>query len=400
MKKIGIVAEYNPFHNGHLYQINEIKKRFGEDVLIVVVISGDFVQRGEMSYLDKWEKTEIILDLGVDLVIELPLYYSIQNAEVFSKMATKILDFMNVDIQVFGAEEENLKIFYDIINLQKNQKYNESLLEKIKCGNNYIEAQKKMLIENGFNDFLKSNNVLGLEYIRVMNEENLKIKPYIIKREISQYNEIEIEKNREKITSATYIREIVKKDKIDNIKKFIPEKTYEIIKNKFEKIDIKNEIYKIVKYKIMTSEKSEIIKIYDMTEQIYDRIYNIISKSENYNIFIQNIKSRNISLKRIDRLFLNILLNIKKDELNFDIDYVRILGFNEKGQKYIKELKKNEENNEKKLNENPKYSKIFVNWKDIEKNIKNNKIKIEKNGFLLKQLFFNKNEKLNPIVKK
>ena len=98
MQKIGIVVEYNPFHNGHLYQINEKRKKFGEGILLVAVTSGDFVQRGEISYLNKWEKTELALNYGVDLVIELPVYYSIQNAEIFSGMATRMLDYMEVDI--------------------------------------------------------------------------------------------------------------------------------------------------------------------------------------------------------------------------------------------------------------------------------------------------------------
>ena len=102
MLKIGIVAEYNPFHNGHLYQIEEIKKRLGKDMLTVAVVSGDFVQRGEFSYSDKWQKTEMALNHGVDIVVELPLYYSVQNAEIFSRMSTKILDYMELDFQVFG----------------------------------------------------------------------------------------------------------------------------------------------------------------------------------------------------------------------------------------------------------------------------------------------------------
>ena len=121
MLKIGIVAEYNPFHNGHLYQIRKIKEIFGEDVLIVVVISGDFVQRGEISFLDKWEKTQLSLGCGVDLVVELPLYYSIQNAEIFSRMATRILDYLGIDIQVFGAEEEILKFCKRCLNCRKGR---------------------------------------------------------------------------------------------------------------------------------------------------------------------------------------------------------------------------------------------------------------------------------------
>ena len=121
MLKIGIVAEYNPFHNGHLYQITKIRKIFGKNVFIAVVISGDFVQRGEISFLDKWEKTQVNLEYGVNLITELPLYYSIQNAEIFSKMATRILDYLGMDIQVFGAEEENIEVLQKVLDLQKRQ---------------------------------------------------------------------------------------------------------------------------------------------------------------------------------------------------------------------------------------------------------------------------------------
>ena len=118
MLKIGIVAEYNPFHNGHLYQIEEIKRRMEKDTLIVAVVSGDFVQRGDFSYFDKWQKTKVALNHGVDMVVELPLYYSVQNAEIFSKMSTKILDYLEMDFQVFGAEEKDIEVMDRIIELQ------------------------------------------------------------------------------------------------------------------------------------------------------------------------------------------------------------------------------------------------------------------------------------------
>ena len=189
MLKIGIVAEYNPFHNGHLYQIRKIKEIFGEDVLIVVVISGDFVQRGEISFLDKWEKTQVSLGCGVDLVVELPLYYSIQNAEIFSRMATKILDYLGIDIQVFGAEEENIEVLQKVLELQKRQDYKDKLMEYMKKGNSYSTSQRLALKEYNLDGIVKSNNILALEYMREIENSNLKIKPYIIKREISEYNE-------------------------------------------------------------------------------------------------------------------------------------------------------------------------------------------------------------------
>lgn len=419
MLKIGIVAEYNPFHNGHLYQIEEIKKRMGKDTLIVAVVSGDFVQRGEFSYFDKWQKTEMALNHGVDIVVELPLYYSVQNAEIFSRMSTKILDYFELDFQVFGAEEENIKVLDRIIGLQEREDYKKNLMELMKKGNSYSTSQKLALSEYGYGDAVKSNNILALEYMRTMKRENLGIKPYIIKREISDYNEIEIEEGRKSIASATFIREEMLRNSGDpeNIRKFIPEKTYEILKRfyisdrtdneQLEWKNLKNSMFKFLKYKLLMETKKEIIKIYDMNDEIYARIYRGVSKSNIYEVFLKEVKSRNFSIKRIERIVLNILLNITKKSVDFKLDYIRILGFNQKGQEYLKQLKKNKKVfNEKsymteelgtfKKKENDE--KIFVNWKNIEKNVHSEKVKIEKNGFLVKELFLNKKERLNPLI--
>ena len=419
MLKIGIVAEYNPFHNGHLYQIEEIKKRMGKDTLIVAVVSGDFVQRGEFSYFDKWQKTEMALNHGVDIVVELPLYYSVQNAEIFSRMSTKILDYFELDFQVFGAEEENIKVLDRIIGLQEREDYKKNLMELMKKGNSYSTSQKLALSEYGYGDAVKSNNILALEYMRTMKRENLGIKPYIIKREISDYNEIEIEEGRKSIASATFIREEMLKNSgnPENIRKFISEKTYEILERVYisdrtddgqlEWKNLKNSMFKFLKYKLLMETKKEIIKIYDMNDEIYARIYRGVSKSNTYEVFLKEVKSRNFSIKRIERIVLNILLNVTKKAVDFKLDYIRILGFNQKGQEYLKQLKKNKKVfNEKsymteelgtfKKKENDE--KIFVNWKNIEKNVHSEKVKIEKNGFLVKELFLNKKERLNPLI--
>ena len=495
MLKIGIVAEYNPFHNGHLYQIRKIKEIFGEDVLVVVVISGDFVQRGEISFLDKWEKTQVNLECGVDLVVELPLYYSIQNAEIFSKMATRILDYLGMNIQVFGAEEENIEVLQKVLELQKRQDYKDKLMEYMKKGNSYSTSQRLALKEYDLDGIVKSNNILALEYMREIENGNLKIKPYTIKREISEYNEEKVSEDREEFASASFLRnelekildefsekkfdfekiknsivekkcsflkkedrkienskKIVKKSynfekkqnigekinleslknikteekifwKLEEIQKFVPEKSFEIIfknlewktNNQIDGNKIKEEIFKIVKYKILTEKKEEIMEIYDITEEIYARIYGIMIISQNYMEFLKKTKSRNLSNRRVERIILNILLNIKAKMMDFEINYVRILGFNKKGQEYLKKIREN--NKIENFGTENKFQKknIFVNWKDIEKvgifekicenseelEIQKNfleKIQVEKNGFLIKELLLGKKEKLNPIV--
>ena len=464
MLKIGIVAEYNPFHNGHLYQIRKIREIFGKDVFIAVVGSGDFVQRGEISFLDKWEKTQVNLECGVNLVAELPLYYSIQNAEIFSKMATRILDYLGMDIQVFGAEEENIEVLQKVLDLQKRQDYKDKLMEYMKKGNSYSTSQRLALKEYELDGIVKSNNILALEYMREIEKSNLGIKPFIVKREISEYNEEKVEKEREEFASASFLRNELEKileefcgdknlkskklilEKLEKIQKFVPKKSFEIIlenlefkiKNGINFQKLKEEIFKIVKYKILTEKKEKIMEIYDINCEIYARIYKGAEISKNYREFLENTKSRNLSNRRVERIILNILLNIKAEMMDFEINYVRILGFDKKGQEYLKKIREN--NNFEDIEGKNGFEKknIFVNWKDIEKfgkffenngnmansknlknlknsenkniskkeNIKNfkiqenffKKIKIEKNGFLLKELFLGKKEKLNPIV--
>ena len=464
MLKIGIVAEYNPFHNGHLYQIRKIREIFGKDVFIAVVGSGDFVQRGEISFLDKWEKTQVNLECGVNLVTELPLYYSIQNAEIFSKMATRILDYLGMDIQVFGAEEENIEVLQKVLDLQKRQDYKDKLMGYMKKGNSYSTSQRLALKEYELDGIVKSNNILALEYMREIEKSNLGIKPFIVKREISAYNEKKVEKEREEFASASFLRNELEKileefcgdknlkskklilEKLEKIQKFVPEKSFEIIlenlefkiKNGINFQKLKEEIFKIVKYKILTEKKEKIMEIYDINCEIYARIYKGAEISKNYREFLENTKSRNLSNRRVERIILNILLNIKAGMMDFEINYVRILGFDKKGQEYLKKIREN--NNFEDIEGKNGFEKknIFVNWKDIEKfgnffenngnngnmenlkNLKNSenknigkkeiiknfkiqenflkKIKIEKNGFLLKELFLGKKEKLNPIV--
>ena len=285
-KKIGIVVEYNPFHNGHLYQIEKIREKFGNEALLVIVMSGDFVQRGEFSFFNKWEKTEVALKNGVDIIVELPLYYSIQNAEIFSKMATRILEYLDLDIQVFGAESNEIEKLEKVIELQEEIAYKKKLMEYMKQGNSYGTSQKKALEEYGLGNLVRSNNILALEYMREMKNSELRIKPYIIKREVSEYNENKVEDSREKFASASFIRSEIEnyqnndEEKLLKLKEFVPIETFEILKNKMLKVDVKKEVFKLFKYKFLISEREEILKIYDMTEEIYSRIFSKLKNSK------------------------------------------------------------------------------------------------------------------------
>ncbi|WP_064605739.1 nucleotidyltransferase family protein [Streptobacillus moniliformis] len=370
-KVVGVVAEFNPFHNGHKYQINEISKQ--APLIKIGVISGNFVQRGEVSIINKFEKTKIALEEGYDILFELPVYYSIQNADIFCEYSVKILNELGTNIQVFGIETDNFDEIYMIKDLQKEKEYNEKLRESIRRGNSYIKSHELVLNEYGFNDVYKSNNILALSYIKSIERNSFDISAYGLKRIGSGYNDMESNDN---IASATMIRKHIDSD----VSKFVPKLCLPYLTNR--KIDVDKKIFDMFKYVFSVKTKIELMKIYDFNDSMYNRVEKCLKKSTNMEEFLSFYVSRNFSSARIKRVILNILLNIEKKDISLDkdVEYIRVLGINEKGAKYLKKLN------------NPK---IFVNWKDIEKNIDTSLIKIEKNAFILHEIITGDKENLN-----
>lgn len=379
--KVGVVAEFNPFHNGHQYQIDKINEM--NPKIKIAVVSGNFVQRGELSILNKFEKAFIAVENGYDLVVELPCYYSIQNAEVFGIFSTKILEKLGVELQVFGVENDDLKTFVKVIELQKTETYSLKLKELQKKGFSYTSSHQKILEELGYKNWYKSNNILAISYIKSIIENSMKLRYYPIKRKNVDYNDDKILGN---IASASFIRENYNKQ---DVNKLIPSNTKEVLESKnidFENIE--DRIFELFKYMFNVKSKNEIIKVYDYNDSIYNRIQkNLVANSSKE--FFRKIVSRNISKNRVKRLMLNLLLDIQNEDIDkeADIEYIRVLAMNNNGRNYIKYLKE-------------KNITIFVNWKDIEKNYSNHKIKIEKNAFLLYELLKREKEKLNVIYLK
>lgn len=376
-KIVGVVAEFNPFHNGHKYQIDEITKN--EPKIKIAVISGNFVQRGEVSVLNKFEKAKIAIKEGYDIVVELPVYYSIQNADVFCEYSVKILNEMGCEIQVFGIEEENLESIYEIIKIQKDEIYQEKIRAYIKQGHSYIKAHELTLKEYGYEDVYKSNNILAMSYIKSIEKNSFNILAHGIKRIGSGYNE---EESVDGIASATMLRKNIN----GNISSFVPLSCSEILEKK-ENINPEDKIYDMFRLIFNVKTKDELIKVYDFNDSMYNRVEKCIQSTSNMQDFLKAFVSRNFTLNRIKRVMLNTLLNITDDDVNLesDIDYIRVLGINEKGAKYLKELDN---------------YKIYVNWKDIEKNIESSLIKIEKNAFLLYEVLMREKESLNVYYEK
>ena len=329
MHKIGIIAEYNPFHNGHLYQIKEIKKRY-PDSTIISVVSSSFTQRGDISLLNKWDKTKIALDQGIDLVIELPFVYSTQASDIFAEGAIKILNYLGIDTLVFGTERDTIEDLELLTDIQINNKeYQEKVKHYLSKGLNYATSTNKALEDITNIKVDTPNDLLALSYIKQIKLNKYNIKCTNIKRTTS-YHGSEINDN---VSSASNIREMFANNQdIDNLIPFDKKYLYKVNMNNY--LDI-------LKYKVL-SEDININKYQTVDEGIEGRIIDNITKSVTYEELIQNIKTKRYTYNKISRMLLHILTSFTKEEAsNIDIDYIRVLGFTTKGQEYLSKIKKN-----------------------------------------------------------
>lgn len=341
MNVIGIIAEYNPFHLGHLYQINKIKEMY-KDSIIIAIVSSSFTQRGDVSILNKWDKARIALDNGIDLVIELPYFYAGQSSDIFAKGAVTILNYLGIDTLVFGIESDdinNLKLMADIQLNDKN--YNNIVKEYLSNGYNYPTALSKAIKDILNLDIYLPNDLLALSYIKQVKLINNNINVIGIKR-TNDYHGKEITSN---IVNASLIREQFKNNL--DISNYIP--SYDT--NKLYNVSV-NDFYPLLKYQILNN-INNLDKFLTVDEGIDNRIKKYIKNSNNWNELVNNIKTKRYTYNKINRMLMHILFNLTKDESkNIVIDYVRVLGFNSKGRSYLNKIKKNKDIN------------IVTNYKD------------------------------------
>lgn len=328
MKIIGIIAEYNPFHLGHLYQINKIKEMYPESI-IIAIISTHFTERGDISILNKWDKTKICLDYNIDLVVELPTLYATQSSDIFASSALKILNHFKIDTLIFGSETDNIDTLYQLADTQLNNKeYNELVQVYLNEGVNYPTAMSKALHKLTNVTIDKPNDLLGLSYVKEIIKNNYKITPISIKRS-NDYHGENIESN---IISANLIRKLLQEN--HDITPYIPNN---IQKHLYKNISINN-AFGLLKYKIV-NETDNLDKYLTVDEGIENRIIKYINKSNNWQELVMNIKTKRYIYNKINRMLLHILLDIKKEDNNQDI-YLRILGFNQVGRTYLNKIKK------------------------------------------------------------
>jgi predicted nucleotidyltransferase len=295
MEKIGIIVEYNPLHNGHLLHFNKIKEKY-PDSFIIAVMSSSITSRGDLSIIDKFKKTKQALKMGIDLVIELPFVLACERADIFANNAVKILNLVGVDKIICGSENNNINIY-----------------------ENYYQEFK----ENDFINFTPNDN-LGFFYYKAIKDNNYDLSLELIKRE-----------ENDKIISSTKIRE-----NLDNMNDYIPSFTI----NDYDNIIHYEKIFNYLKYKILSSSLLDLKNIFLVDEGIEYKLKDIY-KFDNIVDYIDYLQSKNYKKTRVKRMLIYILFDIKKEIVNKiydnDINFIRVLGYNNNGKEYLNKIKKN-----------------------------------------------------------
>ena len=368
-KVVGIIAEYNPFHNGHSYHIQNTKAQTGAD-FVVAVMTGNFTQRGNTSVINKWEKAKMALNGDADLVIELPTIYSISSAENFASGAIKILNELGiVDTISFGMEANDVSTLNNIANVLVNEppEYKTILEHELGKGNSFPKARENALmmylndIKRYANVVKGSNNILAIEYLKALKKQKSSIVPFGVKREKVYYNSTKII---DEYASATGIRNLLLHNQIEEVRKVVPAKSYSILLNNLRQgtyvLDIIAYNDEII-YKLRSMTVKQIANLPDVSEGLEYLIKDVSNKTNNLIELINGIKSKRYTQTRIQRILLYALLGITKKDMEMSkkiTPYIRVLGCSEKGKillsqinskaKVITSLKKYEVSNKNK----------------------------------------------------
>ncbi len=360
MKVTGIIVEYNPFHKGHLHHIKKSKALTGSDA-IVAVMSGNFVQRGLPAIIDKWNRTKMALMNGVDLVIELPLLYSLSSAEFFASGSISLLNSLGIiDNVCFGSECGDIDILFYIakILIEEPMNFKIFLKEELNQGFSYPSARSNALLKflnfsnniefscESIKETLNSpNNILGLEYCKKLIKLNSNIEAFTIKREGGDYNSTFLS---EKFSSASSIRNYIKENgNVHDLKNHIPENVHNLLLSLNKKnynFTFEDEMLPYLKYKYILY-KNSIEKLPDVSEGIHNRIYKGLENSQTFNDITNYAKTKRYTYTRINRILTQFLIGFENwDTVNLrknPCPYARVLGFNHTGSKILKEAKQN-----------------------------------------------------------
>lgn len=378
-KVVGVIAEYNPFHNGHYYHLQKAKEKSGADYC-VAVISGNFTQRGEPSIVNKWAKAYMAICGGADLVIELPTIYSVSSAENFASGAIKLLDNLKiVDSFSFGAETKEIATLNNIANVlyEEPKQYTTILNHELKKGISYPAARENALmmylndIKKYANILNSPNNILGIEYLKAIKAQKSNLLPIMIERKKVYYNDTKIVDD---FASATAIRKMLARKEYEDLRKVIPKSTYQILGQEMRNNGIILGLEEYEKEIIFTLRKmtiEQIANLPDVSEGLESAIKHAADECNNLQDLVYKIKSKRYTQTRIQRILIYALLGINKKMMENSkkvVPYARVLGFSQRGKELLSEIARL----------NPKMNVITSVKKYIEQNdTKNNKLLME-----------------------
>ena len=358
MKVTGIIAEYNPFHNGHLYQLTEARKKTDAD-FIIVVMSGDFMQRGTPAIINKWERTRMALSGGADLVLELPCVFATASANMFALGGISLLARTGVVTDLcFGAETDSITDFLTLAKFLNEEPdfFKNALKDELKTGISFPAARSSALsaeasLPLSSEKLLSSpNNILGIEYCKALFALSSSIKPHIIKREGSGYNDREVNKQ-DRFASASAIRTVLlnpsKGRSSSDLSSFLPASSLDILKNSKNKLAFlsENDFSLLLHYQLLREMDLGFSSYSDVSKDLSNRIKNRISGFTSWSDFALSLKTKELTYTRINRALTHILLGITDDNFLFAKSnlplYLRILGFSKNASLLLSSIKHN-----------------------------------------------------------
>lgn len=351
MKAVGVVVEYNPFHNGHLFHLQMAKEQTGADIAIAAM-SGNFLQRGEPALVSKWSRTRMALLAGVDIVFELPYRFATQHAETFAEGAVSILSAAGCDTLCFGSESGDLEAFNKTVAFleENNDKFQEEIRFYTGEGYSYPKSIalsfQSLSPSEEYVDISKPNNILGLHYIQAIMRQNSPMQAVTITRKNAGYHDEHFASAT--IASATSIRKALfgPAGELETIKQYVPETTFEQLvayKEEYGGFHTWENYWPFLKYKLLQSNPSELKEYYEVEEGLENRLHLAAASSASFQQFMESIKTKRYTWTRLQRVCLHILTNTRKDLMKTNqktVNYLRLLGASEKGRSYLNLKKK------------------------------------------------------------
>lgn len=339
MKACGVIVEYNPFHNGHRYHLEQARCKSQADV-IICAMSGNFLQRGEAAIIDKWQRANSALQNGADIVLELPFEWAVQSADYFAQGGVMMLAAIGCDSLCFGTDSQE-KMDYQHIgqflhqnHQQLNQLFHQMADEKLSYAENMIRVFQALEIDIPF-DHKQPNHILGLSYAKANSQLPKQMELLAIERKNSGYHDEGF--TSETIASATAIRRGIFCG--EEITPYVPASSLDHLED--QKVCLED-YFPYLKFRLLTMDLAELQQIYQMEEGLAFRMKKLIRSCFSYESLINQLKSKRYSRTRIQRLLLYCLLNVRKEEIRnaWQTPSIRILGFTEKGQGYLNKVKK------------------------------------------------------------